>query len=135
MDALLAALLPFAQQMIERHGEFYPYAAALDTAGEIHMVAGYAGEEHPDSSELIELLYEGLVQQSTAGEIRAAGVCADVRVRPPNARDMTDAVRVAIEHLGSDPIEVFLPYVNRKLRSPEYGELFAQAGTALLFSR
>jgi hypothetical protein len=135
MDTLLDALLPFAQQMIEKHGEFYPYAAALDTSGEIQMVAGYAGEEHPDSSDLIELLYEGLTQQSSAGEIRAAGVCADVRVTPPNSRDMTDAIRVSIEHASSDPIDVFMPYVRRKRRSPQYGELFAQAGTARLFSR
>jgi hypothetical protein len=135
MDALLAALLPFAQQMIERQGEFHPYAAALDLSGEIRLVAGYSGEDHPDSSELIELLYEGLAQQSSAGEIRAAGVCSDVRVAPPESGDVTDAIRIAIEHVGSDPIEVFLPYVIRKLRKPQYGELFAQAGAARLFSR
>jgi hypothetical protein len=46
------------------------------------MVAADPGEDHPDSSELIELLYEGLMRQASAGEIRAAGVCADVRVSP-----------------------------------------------------
>jgi hypothetical protein len=29
---------------------------------------------------------------------------------------MTDAIKVAIEHTSSDPVEVFLPYVNRKFR-------------------
>lgn len=135
MDALLDALLPFAQQMIGKHGEFYPFAAALDSSGEIQMVAGHTGEERPDSSELIELLYEGLSQQASSGEIRAAGVCADVRVTPPGSRDVTDAIRVAIEHTGSEPVEVFLPYVGRKFRGAQYGELFAQPGTARVFVR
>jgi hypothetical protein len=135
MDAMLDALLPFAQQMIAKHGEFYPFAAALDSSGELQMVAGNTGEEHPDSSELIDLLIEGLSQQASSGEIRAAGVCADVRVTPPGSGDVTDAIRVAIEHAGSEPVEVFLPYASRKFRGAEYGELFAQPGTPRVFLR
>jgi hypothetical protein len=135
MDGVLDALLRFAQQMLDKHGEFYPYAAALDSSGEVQMVAADVGEEHPDSSELIELLYEGLTRQASAGQIRAAGVCADVRVNPPDSADTTDAIKIAIEHASSDPVEVFLPYVKRRFRGAQYGELFAQAGTARVFSR
>ena len=135
MDAVLDGLLGFAQQMLDKHGEFYPYAAALDSSGDLQMVAADAGEEHPDPSELIELLYEGLTRQASAGQIRAAGVCADARVNPPDSADMTDAIKVAIEHASSDPVEVFLPYVKRRFRGAEYGELFAQASTARVFSR
>jgi hypothetical protein len=135
MDALLDALLRFGQQMLDKHGEFYPYAAALDSSGELQMVAAAdPGDEHPDSSELIELLYQGLMRQASAGEIRAAGVCADVRVSATDSPQMTDAIKVAIEHTSSDPVEVFLPYVKRKFRGTQYGELFAQPGTARVFS-
>jgi hypothetical protein len=135
MDSLLDALLPFAKQMLGEHGEFYPYAATLDSSGNLQMVATHTGEEHPDSSQLIELLYEGLVQQASTGEIRAAAVCADVRVTPPNSPEMTDAIRVAIEHASGEPVNVFLPYENRKFRGIQYGELFAQAGTTRVFLR
>lgn len=135
MDALVDVLLRFAQEMLDKHGEFYPYAAALDSSGELQMVAADPGEEQPDSSELIELLYEGLMRQASAGEIRGAGVCADVRVSPPDSPDMSDAIKVAIEHASSDPVEVFLPYVKRRFRGAQYGELFAQPGTARVFSR
>ena len=135
MDTLLDTLLRFAQQMLDKHGEFYPYAAALDSSGELQMVAADAGEERPDSSELIELLYAGLTRQASAGEIRGAGICADVRVSLPDSPEMTDAIKVAIEHANSDPVEVFLPYVIRRFRGAQYGELFAQAGTARVFSR
>ena len=100
MDTLLGALLPFARQMLDKHGEFFPYAAALDQSGEVQMVAAETGEEHPDSSEMIDLLYEGLARQASAGEIRVAAVCADVRVSASGSSGMTDAIRVAIEHEG-----------------------------------
>jgi hypothetical protein len=135
MDALLDALLRFAQQSLERHSEFYPFAAVVDSDGQIQLVAGYAGDDNPDSLELIDLLYESLTRQSTAGEIRAAAVCADVRVTPPGAADKTDAIRVAIEHANADPVEVLLPYGKRRLRGIDYGELFAQSGTARVFAQ
>jgi hypothetical protein len=135
MDTLLDALLRFAQQMLDNHGEFYPFAAAVRSPGEIEMVASASEEEHPDSSVLIESLYEGLARQAAAGEIRAAGVCADVRVIPPDSTDNTDAISVAIEHASGDPVEVFLPYAKKKLRGVQYGELFAQAGVSRVFAR
>jgi hypothetical protein len=49
-----------------------PIAAALDSSGELQMVAADPGDEHPDSSELIPLLYERLRHQASRGEIRAA---------------------------------------------------------------
>ncbi len=122
MDALLDALLRFAQQMLDDHGEFYPFAAAISSAGELEMVATVSGQEHPDSSEVIELLYEGLALRAAASEIRATGVCADVRVTPPGSTDKTDAIRVSIEHASGDPVEVLVPYRKRKLRAAEYGE-------------
>ena len=135
MDELLEALLPFARQMLDKHREFYPYAAALDSSGEFRVVAAGVEEEHPDSSELIDLLYEGLARQASEGEIRAAGVCADVRVSSPGSPDMTDAIRIAIEHADSDPVEVFLPYLKGRFQGAQYGELFAQPGVSRVFSR
>jgi hypothetical protein len=134
MDMLLDALLRFAQQMLEKHGEFHPFAAALDSAGELQLVAADSGEEQLDSSEVIELLYEGLTRQAVAGEIRAGGVCVDVRVTPPDSSEKTDAISVAIEHANSDPVEVFLPYATRRFGGARYGALFAQAGTQRLFA-
>ena len=29
MDSMLEAALPFAQQMLAKHGEFYPYALSM----------------------------------------------------------------------------------------------------------
>jgi hypothetical protein len=134
MDALLDNLLTFAQAMLQKHGEFYPFAASIDSAGELQSIGADVGEEHPASSELLEVLYEGLRRQGAVGELRAAGVCADVRVAPPGSSDPADAIRVAIEHADADPVNVFLPYARRKLRGIQYGELFATPGQRKVFT-
>jgi hypothetical protein len=47
MDLLLDMLLPFAQQQLEKHGEFFPFAASIDSSGALAMVAVDLGDEHP----------------------------------------------------------------------------------------
>src|SRR3982751_3217377 len=78
--ALLNALLPFAQEMIDKDGEFHPCAAVLDSEGAVQMIGAYAGEDRPDATALVELLYAGLLDRASGGNIRAAAVCANVRL-------------------------------------------------------
>jgi hypothetical protein len=134
MDALLDTLLTFAQDMLQKHGEFYPFAASIDSAGALQFVAADVGDEHPRSSELLEVLYDGLRRQAESGEIRASGVCADVRVAPPGTDDPADAIAASLEHADAEPANVFLPYAKRKLRGIQFGELFATTGERKVFA-
>jgi hypothetical protein len=104
MDAMLDAALPFAQQMLAKHGEFAPYAVSMSTAGKIGMVAAKAETEQPVTADVLVLLYEGLRGQST--DIRAAGVACDVKLRPTGE----DAIQVQIEHREGAVLAVVLPY-------------------------
>jgi len=38
VDALLNAVLPFAQQMLEKYGQFYPLGASMDKSGKVGLV-------------------------------------------------------------------------------------------------
>jgi hypothetical protein len=80
LDQLLNALLPFGQQMLSRHGEFFPFGSAMTVDGKIEAHAAYDGDEQPPSQQLIDLLTQGFRQQATAGQIRAAAICYDGRV-------------------------------------------------------
>ncbi len=70
-ENLMNAALPFAEQMLQKHGEFFPYGAALKANGEIASVAGYDGREHPPSNDIIRLLKEGFVKGANSGEYKA----------------------------------------------------------------
>ena len=126
MDSLLSTLLPFAQQELEKHGEFFPFAASVDSSGVIAMVAVDLGEERPPSTHVIESLYEVLSRSAANGEIRAAGISADVWITPPG---------MSIEHAQSDPVEVLMPYAKKRMRGFQFGDVFAQAGKARIFPR
>lgn len=45
LNALLETALPFAQQMLEEHGDFYPFGATMKVDGKIDQTAASTGEE------------------------------------------------------------------------------------------
>jgi hypothetical protein len=46
-EILMNSVLPFAKQMLDRYGEFYPYGGAMRADGQLTSVAGYDGREPP----------------------------------------------------------------------------------------
>ena len=113
LDGLLDLALPFAQEMLGKHGEFFPYAVALDEAGEARMVAGHDGDDdQPASAAVLGLLTEGLRHERD--DLRAIALVADVRLTD------SDAVRVELEHRDGHALA----------RGLDYRELVAVAGDA-----
>jgi hypothetical protein len=61
LDGLVNAALPFATQMLDKHGEFFPYGVALDSACDARMIAGDPGDgERPASTAVLATLVEAL---------------------------------------------------------------------------
>ena len=109
-EELLNAVLPFAQQMLEKYGEFIPYGGAMKPNGEIVSVAGYDGDEYPPSQEIIELLKDAFRDAGRNGTYRATAIVFDVRVIPPDCEEKTDAVAVALDHIENYSVVVLFPY-------------------------
>ena len=127
VDSLLNAALPFAQQMLDQHGEFFPYGVAIDASGETHMAAGYTGEERPPSQSVLDILAQGYREQRDG--LRAVALVADVRA------DGSDAIRVEVEHREGQAMFVLMPYKKRRLkRGVNYGDLTAGAGRPQIWS-
>jgi hypothetical protein len=69
LDGLVGAALPFAEQMLDQHGELFPYAVALDEAGEPRMVAADPGTgEQPASVDVLRVLAKGFARRGMAFE-------------------------------------------------------------------
>jgi|SRR5215469_711484 len=122
LDGLLNVTLPFAQQMLEKSGEFYPFGAAVTANGETRLIAGDPAQgEHPASAEVLSTLLKGFRQ--TRADLRAVAICSDVRLSD------SDAVRVELEHRDGHAMAVLLPYKKKRFgRGVQYDEL--RGGTA-----
>jgi hypothetical protein len=130
-DALLNPLLGFAQQMLAKHGAFYP---TITSGGRITLAAADSGgDDQPEPAVLIEVLVAGFREQAVAGAIRAAGPCLDVRVVPPNDPETSDAICVQLEHAGGECVDLYLPYRKDEIGRPQYGEIFTVPREARTF--
>jgi hypothetical protein len=123
LDRLLELTLPFAQQQLTQHGEFFPFAAAVDADGAPTLVSAdpAAVGDRPASTEVLDHLLSGL--RDRADDLRAVAVVADVRL------ESSDAVRVELEHRDGQAVRVLLPYRKKRLRrGVDYGQLAAVPG-------
>jgi hypothetical protein len=134
LDQLLNVALEFAKKMRKQHGEFYPFGASMGADGNITMDGATTREEKPPSQELIDVLAASYATRSRTGELRAAALCADVRVLPPGSEAKTDAIQVGLEHSSGEAVTVFLPYKRGWFRRVRYGNLFASARDRQFFS-
>jgi len=135
LDTVLNALLPFAQQMLVKHGEFHPFGASMTVSGEVSLAAGMPETEKSESTTVIETLTFGFRQQATDGLIRAMGICFDSRVVPPGASEKVDAICSRLEHMNGESAEVFLTYKKGWFGRVKYGSLFASKGDSQIFGQ
>lgn len=133
LDELLNVLLPFAQQMLAKQGEFLPFGSSMKIDGTIIANAGYDISAHPQSQEIIDLMISSFQQSATSGELRAAGICCDIRVAPPGMTKKTDAICVSLEHQSGAAVDVVIPYKKGLFGKLIYGELFAAKRTPQFF--
>jgi len=131
-EALMNSVLPFAKQMLDRHGEFYPYGAAMRANGEIVSVAGYEGHEHPQSNDVIRFLKAAFTAAAKNGQYKATALVYDVRATVPSTGEKSDAIAVSLNHRDGYSIVVLFPYkVMNGLA--ETDTPFAQKGEADIF--
>jgi hypothetical protein len=128
------AMLPFAEQMLTKHGEFFPFGGVMKADGAIAHVAGYDGRELPPSAEIIEVLKDGFRSGAGTGEYKATALVYEVRVVLPSTGEKADAVAVSLDHRDNYSVVVLFPY---QLQSGKvvFGELFAEKGRADVFAR
>jgi len=125
LDELLNALLPMAEMLLAKHGQFYPIGAIMLTDGGVqHIAAGIDGDEHPPSQSLIDILTDGFQKEATKGKIRAAGICYDALTIPPGKHQKQDAICCGLEHCLGESVDLFRPYARADDGSFQYDDIF-----------
>lgn len=131
IEQLLHYLLPVAEDQLNRDGAFRPYAATLDTEGEVSSVAASEGEE-PDVGDLLVALHAELRERASEGAIRASGIAADVTLTHPESGEQMDAVQLELDHAETEAVDVYVPYTSGDV-GVKFGELVAAPGQTPVF--
>ena len=135
LERLVAAVLPIAEQLLNAHGEYYPFGATMSSDGKISNVAGYTGDEHPKSSELISFLKAAFTSQAASTTIMASALIYDVRTIPPGATEKSDAIAIDLDHRDGMSITMLIPYRFDPDKKVSLGEAFATKGAGAIFFR
>src|SRR3954465_1403023 len=108
MDAILTFLLPFARDQLEKQDEFTPIAATLSDAGTVSAVNADTGDLRGGSDVVVAALTEAIRREAEGGAVLGCGIVDTARVPRPGMPEMTDAIRVRIDHAQADPVHVFM---------------------------
>src|SRR5262249_23284658 len=120
-NALLEFLIPFAEQMLKKNGEFYPFGAAVSAQGEVEACATYDGDETPASEDVIAMVVQAFQGKVREGKIRATGICYDGRIVQDGKK--VDAVIVSLEHGSGSATKAYAPYTKGMFGKYRFGEL------------
>jgi hypothetical protein len=131
-EDLLNEVLPRAERLLAKHGEFFPIGAAMNLHGGISHIAGYTGSERPPSKELIDLLRSAFRTAGRSGEYKATALAYDVTVQLPSGNTKSDAVAIELDHTNSYSVVVYFPY-SISNGVIDIGPPFAQKGSSGIF--
>lgn len=115
--------MPFAEQMLKKHGEFFPFGVAISSAGEVSGHATYDGNETPLSEEFIAGLVQAFRADASSGAIRATGICYDGRIVQDGKK--VDAVIISLEHVSGCASKTCVPYSKGLFGKYRFGDLVA----------
>jgi len=114
-ERLLDATFPFVEDLLKKHGEFFPLASAIEKNDSIAQVGTYDKGEQPESDKVIADLKAGLREGAKNGDYKAIAIFYDVRVIDPNTNQKTDAVVVFVENKKDmKAYKLFYPYTLTK---------------------
>ncbi len=131
-EALLDKLLPFAEEQLKKHREFYPFAAVLLMDDSVETTDYFDGNEHPESKYIIEKLQQIHKKLASEGKIKASGIAWNAGVTSVDGKP-TDAIIVSLEHKDDYSVIVGEPYKIGFFKKVTFGNLFAMEGKHDIF--
>ena len=102
-------LLGFAEAMLTKNGEFYPFTAIVNAEGEVAAGSIEISPDQPNMSDFIETVERLLQHSLSSGQARLTGLAINVNIPPAIKAPYPDGVRL---DLGSGSIKstVYVPY-------------------------
>lgn len=131
-EILLNSILPIAEKLLEKNGEFYPVGAVLKSDDTTAMTSVFDGAEFPDSNAVIDGLIEAHRKSALNGEIKVSGIAWNGSVSTEGKA--RDAIIVSLEHKSGYSVIVGRTYKIGMFKKIRFGEIFAQSGRHDVFN-
>ena len=135
VELVLNSVLPFAEEMLVKHGEFFPFGGAMQPDGEILHVNTWDGDERPASNDVIAVLTREFKSGAERGDYKATAIVYDILTVPPGKIEKQDAIAIALDHRNDYSVVVVYPYsfdandqlaIQSPFASKGGGEIFSQ---------
>lgn len=109
VEGLMNELLNFAEQRLNKHGEFHPFGGYLEPSGAMVHVGAQSSTESNGAQQEIDVLIESFKKLAVQRKAIAFGVVADVKL-PKEDGSKGDAIKFFLEHQNGYCAEVFFSY-------------------------
>ena len=130
-EVLLDTLLPAAENLLRKNGEFYPIGAVMTIDSSTTFTAADCGTDFPNSQSVIDALISSHKQMAVKNEIKASGITWNASVTFHGKQ--SNAIVVSLEHQDDYSVIVALPYKKSLFKKIKFGELIAQDGNHDVF--
>jgi len=109
VQALINIFFPFAEELIVKFGEFYPFAGASTTESDFVSVGFHEDNKHLAPDKVVANLKTALKKDSEKFIVTA--VFFEVKTNDMETGETEDAIGVFVEHKnGASAYEFFYPY-------------------------
>lgn len=133
-EQVLNAVLPLAEQMLNRDRGFLPFGGTLSAEGEITCTGGWSGDDRPDAEEAVEMLQEDFRSGARSGEYKATALVCDVRAVFPDEESERDAIAISLDHRADWSIVLLFPYAFGPDGEVVIDDPFSVTGEDVVFS-
>lgn len=96
IEKIRDVIIAQAKYFLADAGEFYPFGSILKPNGNIVPIGVYLENDHPDSSEVLQILQNSIEVSLKNGEAIVAGIGLDVLYKPEGGLHKSDAIKIVI---------------------------------------
>jgi len=132
MNTICRAAADMALELLETNHGIVPFAIAILKDNELEMVTPDGESVGTGGEDTLEAVRKKLQAGVAEERFFATAVVSDVRVRPSGETELTDALRIELEHADDIPITCFLPY-KRLDDQYEHGKGYLEDGDSIIF--
>ena len=130
LNELLNGALEVASELLEKDGEFEPFALALRNDGEILHLSNEDGDGETPPEDAVEALRAEL--REARADYRAVAIVADVTLEDDDSQAVSSAVHVSMEHAVEAPVTCYVPY-EFEGETLTLGDLVGEPGESAVF--